>query len=311
MKKLLRVAALYSTTAACIAQLVGIGYNQSTGHDEFRSIDSSAGTTTLLNSFDFSSGSWNPGTLLSDPSAGTAYAVSGDNNIYTFSLFSGVILATRTLPATIQAIGPDVGSQLVGIDYNQSTSHNEFRSINATAGTTAVLNSFDFSSGSWNPGTFLSDPSAGTAYAVSGDNNIYTFSISSGAILSARALDASVSALGIGLNGELVGLSTSGSPRQFLSINPVNGATTVLNTSNLPSVTDFDTNPAAGTAYALSDKTLYTFDLSSGAVLTTVTLDASIQATEVVPEQNSTLLVSILLSLWIGLRTYLRPRLSA
>lgn len=285
MKFLLSAALLLSTTSISMANLIGLAYNSSTAQNEIRSVDPQSGSTTLLNSFTFSSGSSRAATFISDPLFGRAYVVSGDDKLYSFSLSSGALLAMPQIDTSFTAIDRAGNGQLVGINFSGSQA--QFRSINPATGTTTLLNTFTFANG-FSLGTFVADPSVGTAYALSG-NQLYEFSLTSGAILATPTLTASVLGIGVGVNGGLIGLSQNGNPRNFLSIDPTTGTATVLATSNLPflSLGGLKTDPSANEAYALTGSTLYDYNLSTGAVLSTATLDTSLQGIAIVPEPSS------------------------
>ena len=292
MKPLLVISALLATTATSFSQLVGIDYNFCTMHNEFGCVDPFlTGTTVLLNSFDFSSGFWSPGTVGSDPSVGIDYALSSDYTLYTFNASSGSILTAASLDTYMQAINSPSSGQFVGIDYNGSTLHNKLRSINPVTGTTTWLNSFDFSSGGWYPDTFRSDPSAGIVYAISADNTLYAFNASSGIIGSMVNLNTLTPIVTIdrASSGQLIGIGYNSMTSQweFRRIDPLTGATTLLNSFNFsPGVYTytFRSDPSAGKAYIISyDAKLYTFDVSSGLILTVTSLDSSIQAIAIGP----------------------------
>jgi len=86
-------------------ELIGIDYNGSTMQNEVRILDPATGTTTLLNTFTFSSGGWIDTTFTVDSSGNIFYAESGDGILYTFDLATGTILRTRSLDTTMQALG--------------------------------------------------------------------------------------------------------------------------------------------------------------------------------------------------------------
>ena len=172
--------------------------------------------------------------------------------------------------------------QLLGIAYNSATARNEFRSIDPVTGVTTLLNSFTFSSGGFLSATFTCDPATGKAYTISG-GSLYSFSLSSGAVLSVAALNASMQVLGPGLAGNLVGIAYNSATarNEFRSIDPVTGVTTLLNSFTFSSggflSATFTCDPATGKAYTISGGSLYSFSLSSGAVLSVAALNASMQ----------------------------------
>ena len=83
--------------------LVGISYNDVSLHNEVHSVDPNTGVTTLLSSFDFSSGGWYA-SLIPDVEAGVFYAESGDAVLYKFDGSTGAILETAALDTLMQAM---------------------------------------------------------------------------------------------------------------------------------------------------------------------------------------------------------------
>lgn len=64
---------------------------------------------------------------------------------------------------------------------------------------------------------------------------------------------------------------------EYRALNPISGATTLLNAFAMPDGFDsFLTDPSGGSAYVQSGSTLYGLNLASGAILNTPTLDTMI-----------------------------------
>ncbi|GEM_PF-6351161 len=92
-------------------------------------------------------------------------------------------------------ISAPVYANLYGIDYSDSISQNRFLEINTTTAQTTVLNHFSFDSGFWMPNTFFTDQTTTSAYAVSSDNTLYRFDLTTGGIISTTRLDTTLQAL--------------------------------------------------------------------------------------------------------------------
>jgi outer membrane protein assembly factor BamB len=176
-------------------------------------------------------------------------------------------------------------AQLVGINYNNSSQHNQYLCINPATGATTVLNCFDYDSGFWYPNSLTTDVSTSSAYAVSSAGTLYTFNLTTGNIQGAVPLGISV--IRPGLNGTLIGIkNTSSGLFEFHSIDPATGSSTALSSFTMSAgyfansfVTDLKTGPAGGqgTAYLLSgDHKLYTFNVTTGALLGTPQLSATV-----------------------------------
>ncbi len=123
-----------------------ITYNEATMHNEFLSLDPATGVTTVLNTFDFSTGFW-LGDLVPIAGLGTAYAFSEDNKLYTFDYASGAILSAVPLDIAqnMATFMQGVGGKLVGINYNSISGDAEFRSIDPVTGATVLLNTVTLS----------------------------------------------------------------------------------------------------------------------------------------------------------------------
>lgn len=169
-------------------------------------------------------------------------------------------------------------AQLVALRQDLPTA--ELRSVDPITGTswpliTIGIGSFDFSSGS-----FMTDTATARAYLLSSDNRLWTFDLLTGAY---RALTLTLPPevtpilFDPGTAG-LVGLAYNHASglNEFRSINPVTGATTLLNT--FPFVGAFVSNPSTDRGYlaGMFDQKLYTFDLHTGVTLSTNSLTTQI-----------------------------------
>ena len=172
--------------------LVGLDYNSGTGNWEYRDINPVTGGTTLLNSFTLPDG-YESSSFLTDPATSSAYLQSG-STLYDLNLASGAILNTPTLDTMIAGYGVGNGG-LVGLDYNSGTGNWEYRDINPVTGGTTLLNSFTLPDG-YESSSFLTDPSTGSAYFLSG-NTLYDLNLASGAILNTSIPDQTMQAIGI------------------------------------------------------------------------------------------------------------------
>ena len=61
--------------------LIGVGYNNTTGLNEVRSVNTDTAEVTTLSTFAFDTGEWNPW-VVTDPKAGVFYAMSSANTLY-------------------------------------------------------------------------------------------------------------------------------------------------------------------------------------------------------------------------------------
>jgi hypothetical protein len=196
----------------------------------------------------------------------------------------GAILLSASLGAISQG-GSAAAQTLIGLDYASATGQNEIRSIDTATGQTTLLNSFTFDSGTWVEGTVVSNPSAGKLYVESGAQTLYTFDLASGEILSTAPLQMFMQALIVDRQDRLIGIDYSSNTRhnEIRLVNPNNGNAVLLNSFSFDSGTWVEgtvvSNPSAGKLYVESGaQTLYTFDLASGQILSTVPLDTSLQA---------------------------------
>jgi hypothetical protein len=179
------------------ANLIGIGYNNATAHNELRSVDPATATVTTLTSFDFDSGGWNA-QVITDPAVGVLYAVSSENTLYSFAMDGSAVTAIGTLSQPMQTIGLG-NNELIGIGYNDATAHNELRSVDPATATVTTLTSFDFDSGGWNA-QVITDPAAGVLYAVSSENTLYSFAMDGSAVTAIGTLSQPMQTIGLGSN---------------------------------------------------------------------------------------------------------------
>ncbi len=293
MKPLLAAVILLSAGVVAQAQLVGVDFDSGSGNWEYRSINAATGATTLLNNFSLSFGLPDGG-FVTDPSGNSSYVISGAGTVTHFNLGTGAVLGTATLDSSIFFYGPNT-SGLVGVYLNSGTC--QYRSINPVSGVTTLLNTFPLANGI-NDSSFVTDRSGGSAYLMSG-SQLYHLSLSSGAVLNTPTLDTSIVAYGLTGSG-LAGINfNSGTGNwEYRTINPVSGVTTLLNAFTLPvgySTGSFITDPSTDSAYLMSGNELFDFDLSTGAVVGTSTLDTSISAIGIgeVPEPSTAFLAGM------------------
>jgi hypothetical protein len=118
-----------TSTAPSAASVLGIGYNASTSQNYLASINPATGSSTVLNSFVFSSGGWVSSTLTAANSI--VYALSSnDSHLYRFDANTGAILSSVAVnaPGTLQALRAS-GASVLGMGYNSTTSQNYLASI--------------------------------------------------------------------------------------------------------------------------------------------------------------------------------------
>ncbi|HEV2842434.1 MAG TPA: delta-60 repeat domain-containing protein [Chthoniobacterales bacterium] len=284
MKRFLPVAFFFSTIAASFAQLAGIDYNFGTQHNQFLCINPGTGAITVANCFDFDSGYWLADSFTTDVSSGKAYAVSSAGTLYTFSLTSGIIQQTNPLGISLIRLG--LGGTLAGI--RQLSSGFEFHSIDPTTGGSTTLSSFTMPG--YYPATFVTDlvngpaGSQGTAYILATDYKLYTFNVTTGALLGTPQLSTTVTGIDVGTNGNLIGLLSVPAMSyqwELHSIDPVTGNNAMLSSFNTAPngiyVSTFKSNPSTNTVHVASPNgfgqaILYSFDLSNGSPITTSTL---------------------------------------
>ena len=300
MKALLSTIILLSAGLIARAQLVGLDFNSGSGNWEYRTVNAATGATTSLNTFPLSSG-LTDGAFVTDPSGGSAYIISG-SGLYHLNLGTGSVLGTSSLDTSITSYGLSSGG-LAGVAFNSGTGNWEYRSINSVSGATTLLNTFTLGGG-LNDSSFVTDPSGGSAYLISGIQ-FYHLSLSTGTVLNTASLDTSIVAYGRTASG-LAGIDfNSGTGNwEYRTINSATGVTTLLNTFTLPNgftSGSFVTDPSADSAYLISGSELYDLNLGTGAVVGTASLDAPIDAIalDVVPEP-STALIAVMGILALG-----------
>jgi outer membrane protein assembly factor BamB len=171
------------------AGLVGISYDPNLGQNQIRAVDPLTGATTLLNSFTFSSNSWNPETFSADSQLGRIYTQSGDQAVYTFNAYNGQILHTAVADTAMGAMDIGLAGNLIGISYNPVSMENEVRVLNPSTGKTTLLNTANVSSGGYFAGTLVVAPALNRFYVQSGDATLYTFDLTTGQILNSKLAD--------------------------------------------------------------------------------------------------------------------------
>lgn len=297
------------------AGLVGISYDPNLNQNQIRRVNPLTGSTVLLNSFSFSSGGWNAETFSIDQASGRIYAQSGDQTLYTFGAYSGQILNNVVADTSLGAMDVGLSGNLVGISYNLTSMENEVRSANPATGTMTLLNSFNFSGGGYLPGTFATVPALNRFYVLSGDNTIYTFDLTTGQVLHTSP-NASMESLAYWKAGELIGIAYDPQSMQneVRILDPNTGATTLLNSFTFSSGgwidTTFTVDQADKAFYAESgDGVLYTFNLTSGSILSTTQLDTTMQSLGVispVPEPSELVAIGFIVAGLIRRKDWLR-----
>jgi PKD repeat protein len=178
------------------AALVGIRYNGQ--QNEIRSINPDTGQSTLLKQFVFDSGSWISSTLTVDIVSKRLYVISSNNSLYRFDFTSGNFLPIISVDTKMQAVTSRSDGSLVGISYNGQ--QNEIRTINPDTGQSTLLKQFVFDSGSWAPDTFTVDIVSKRLYAISSNNSLYRFDLTSGNLIQPIiSLDTNMQAITTGI----------------------------------------------------------------------------------------------------------------
>ena len=250
--------------------LIGIGYNDSTGNNELRSVSLSTAEITTLTSFNFdSSSNWNSSMMVTDPDNGYVYANSDNLTLYRINMDGSAVIEIGTLSQHMEAWGLDGNGGLIGIGYNDSTGHNELRSVNVSTAEVTTLTSFDFDSGSnWHSSFMVTDPDSGYVYANSDNLTLYRINMDGSAVTEIGTLSQDMQAWGLDGNGGLIGIGYNNSTgnNELRSVN--------LSTAEVTTITDFNfdawywlnsimvTDPDSGYVYAVSGSLrLYRFDM--------------------------------------------------
>lgn len=148
---------------------------------DLKSLDPLSGETTLITSFQ----SNGIGQIFAD--ADTAYLPIWHDEILRFDLTSGQPLPSIDFTHPFQNFDLGVNGQIAGIWWNDATQQNEFISVNPETSEVDILNAFSFTGGFYS--SFFTDPLAGLAYALSSENDLYTFNLLTGGILNIANLD--------------------------------------------------------------------------------------------------------------------------
>ncbi|HUB68422.1 MAG TPA: hypothetical protein VL981_13130, partial [Candidatus Methylacidiphilales bacterium] len=215
------------------AQLFAVGVSAN-GYGTY-SVNPSTGAATLLSNFANPPGGLYASSLISDPSLGVAYETAGNNSEYTFSLSTGAVLSTAplALPFTgSTGLVTNAGGGLLFAVGESSSGWGDY-SVNPSTGAATLLNTFVNPPGGFYVASLISNPLLGVAYELSGNNTEYTFSLSTGAILSTAPLalpfNGSSGFLTNAGGGLLFAVGESGGEWGDYSVNPSTGAATLLN----------------------------------------------------------------------------------
>jgi len=266
--------------------LIGITYDHFVNKNEVRTMDAVTGNTVLLNSFTPSSPTWAPNTLSVDLRTSHLYAESPDQILYTFELTTGRMLNRIFIGMTMEAMRARQDDLLIGIDFDTVKNQYEVRTVHSTTGTTDLLNSFTFRSGGWAPGTFCLNVGANRFYAQAVDRTLYTFDLTTGRILALIPTEVNIQVLAARADGLLIGIARNlvTLDYEIRSMNPVTGATVLLNTFNFSSngwnLSTFTLDRPNNRIFAQSapDGTVYTFDAMTGSILATAKGDTLLEA---------------------------------
>ena len=255
--------------------LYGISYNSTTPHNELHTIDPATGTISLLNSFDFDTGSYT-GIIAVNKSG--IFTQSSGGTLYKFDLNTGSILSTFASETQLQNIAAGPSGNLYGISYNSTTSHNELHTIDPATGTISLLNSFDFDTGSY---TGIIAVNKSGIFTQSSGGTLYKFDLNTGSILSTFASETQLQNIAAGPSGNLYGISynSTTSHNELHTIDPATGTISLLNSF------DFDTGSYTGIIAVnesgiftqSSGGTLYKFDLNTGSILSTFASETQLQ----------------------------------
>ena len=279
---LMCLAFLCAGTLTSFGELAAINYNYTTLHNQYLCVDSLTGSIVVLNTFDFDTGYWT-GVLISDPASNEAYALSSGKTLYTFDINSGAI--KQHVSTGLDLIAPAFNGELVGIK-NLSGGSFEFDSVDPVTGTTMMLSTFTLSSGYYSD-SFVTDlvsgtaGSQGTAYFLESPNILHRFNVTNGASLGMTTLSGNIVGLAPGPNGTLATVQYNGGQWGVYSTDPVTGNSTLLNTFNPSSGVAAGlckSDLAANRLYQVAGTTLYTFNLSTGSLVSSSNLAMTLQS---------------------------------
>jgi hypothetical protein len=182
--------AFFQELAVSNGSLFGIGDNTSTEQSYIASINPQTGAYNIIYSssiisFVFKSFVGSNGNLylLGSSSAG--------DGLYDFNANTGAIKSIEPT-GSFQELAVS-GTSLYGIGYNSSTHQNYIAEITPSTGAYTVLNSFALSTGSFVAGTFVGGN--GNLHVLSGDDKLYDFDASTGAIKSIEPVGVSFESL--------------------------------------------------------------------------------------------------------------------
>jgi RHS repeat-associated protein len=195
-----------------------------------------------------------------------------------FSLALGLLLqgffAFPSIPSSALGYG-------LAINYNSGIQKNEIYTVDLDAAKSTVLNTVAFSSGSWNPFSFAVDANAKLFYAVSADNTLYTFDLTTGSVLSTVKITTSPQWAVMGKSGSIIIPTSSSSGVNFSTINTSNGVITPLNPVNMNGwvLSALCSDVVNSKFYAVSgDNTIYTLDISTGSIISKNSIGISLQS---------------------------------
>jgi hypothetical protein len=171
----------------------------------------------------------------------------------------------------------------IGISYNAATAQNEIYSIDPITGTSTFLQSVVFDNSGWT-GHISVDLKSNRFYTLSAANRLYTFDLTSGALLVTVSLSPRFQAVELRSDGSMIGISYNAETAQneTYSIDPTTGASALLQSvvfDNSGWTGQISVDQKSTRFYTLSAANkLYTFDLTSGALLATISLSPRFQA---------------------------------
>lgn len=176
---------------------------------------------------------------------------------------------------------PANNGKILGL-FPLPTSGVAFSSIDPATGDLTKLGSLNV--GSIIAGGFISDVDENKFYVIAGDKSLYTFNLSTGAIMNLQTISILPQAIVLGRNGNLIAIGNGG----FYSIDPSTGNTTLM--YNVP-FTDgwkfgcFSSDIAVDKYFILSgSNTLHTFNMTDASLISSAALDIPAQLLVVVPD---------------------------